>query len=129
LPVKRSNAFTVKTPEEFSFEECLTFLERSPDEDMKNLIDRYYGLRVMGIPDLFEAIFWAIIGQHINLRFAYTLKKRFVKKYEKNFAYNGTDYYTFPPTETVAALEIKDLMKLQFGKKKQSILQIYQRWS
>lgn len=39
----------------------------------------YKGVRFIGIPDIFEAICWAIIGQHINLKFAYTLKRRLVE--------------------------------------------------
>ena len=50
----------------------------SKDNILKELTKRYDGLRIVGIPDLFEALVWAIIGQQINLTFAYTLKKRFV---------------------------------------------------
>ena len=38
-------------------------------------IEQYYGLRTLGIPDLFEALSWGIIGQQINLTYAYTLKE------------------------------------------------------
>ena len=34
-------------------------------------IRQHYGLRLITIPDLFEALCWAIIGQQINLTFAY----------------------------------------------------------
>ncbi len=46
------------------------------DKILQPLVEKYSGLRLIGIPDLFEALVWAIIGQQINLPFAYTLKKR-----------------------------------------------------
>ena len=37
------------------------------DKLLNEIVKKYYGLRLIGIPDLFEAITWAIIGQQINL--------------------------------------------------------------
>lgn len=59
------------------------------DQILKPLVKKYSGLRLIGIPDLFEAIAWAIIGQQINLTFAYTLKKRFVNILENMFTLKG----------------------------------------
>lgn len=44
-------------------------------------MDEFYGLRNIGIPDLFEAIVWGILGQQINLAYAYTLKRRLVETF------------------------------------------------
>jgi len=55
------------------------FYELAEDDSIiKQLIDKYKGLRIVKINDMFETICWAIIGQQINLKFAYTLKKRLV---------------------------------------------------
>src|SRR6185437_15663346 len=51
------------------------------DPLLKPLAERFRGLRNIGIPDLFEALCWGILGQQINLAFAYTLKKRFVETF------------------------------------------------
>jgi DNA-3-methyladenine glycosylase II len=53
------------------------------DEILSEVVMRLNGLRNMGIPDLFEALCWGIIGQQINLAFAYTLKRRFVETFGK----------------------------------------------
>lgn len=42
---------------------------------LQKAVRSFYGLRNVGIPDLFEAICWGIISQQINLTFAYTLKR------------------------------------------------------
>ncbi|GGO05241.1 DNA-3-methyladenine glycosylase 2 [Saccharibacillus kuerlensis] len=45
------------------------------------VVSAHAGLRLIGIPDLFEALTWAIIGQQISLPFAYTMKRRLVEAY------------------------------------------------
>lgn len=88
------------------------------DEILKLLIHKYYGLRIMCIPDLFEALVWAIIGQQINLTFAYTLKKRLVKQFGEFITFEGERFWLFPSFEIISALEIEDLKKLQFTTRK-----------
>lgn len=88
------------------------------DEILKNVVSTHKGLRIIGIPDLFEALVWAIIGQQINLTFAYTLKKRFVEQFGECLTYEGKQYWLFPSYEKIAALNVDDLKKLQFTTRK-----------
>lgn len=82
------------------------------------LVQKHFGLRIMGVNDLFEALCWAIMGQQINLAFAYTLKRRFVETYSEKEIFDGEDYWLFPTPERVAGLPPEALMKLQFTGKK-----------
>ncbi|MBL1215294.1 MAG: DNA-3-methyladenine glycosylase 2 family protein [Ignavibacteriae bacterium] len=92
---------------------------------MKPLTEKYFGLRLIGIPELFEALCWAIIGQHINLPFAYTLKKKFVETFGEKVIYEGNDYWLFPSPEEILNVSVDDLMKLQFtGKKSEYIIEL-----
>jgi DNA-3-methyladenine glycosylase II len=88
------------------------------DKVLSVLTNKYYGLRVIGIPDLFEALAWAIMGQQINLTFAFTLKRHFVQKYGENFIYKDKIYYLFPEPETIAKLHVSDLTAMQFTTRK-----------
>jgi DNA-3-methyladenine glycosylase II len=81
-------------------------------------VKQHYGLRLMGIPSLFETLCWAIIGQQINLTFAYTLKQRFVQTWGTADWYEGETYYRFPTSETVATLNPNQLTALQFSARK-----------
>lgn len=90
----------------------------SKDKILNTLVNKYYGLRIIGIPDLFEALTWAIIGQQINLAFAYTLKKRFVESFGEKIIYNEKDYWIYPEPEVVSKLQVSDLTKLQFTTRK-----------
>lgn len=88
------------------------------DPILSPIVQNHYGLRIMGIPNLFEALTWAIIGQQINLTFAYTLNKRLVEKYGDFVEYEGKKFYTFPSFEMVASLTTDDLRALQFSTRK-----------
>jgi DNA-3-methyladenine glycosylase II len=41
------------------------------DRLLRDLVKRFYGYRIVGQPDLFESLVWAVLGQQINLNFAY----------------------------------------------------------
>lgn len=81
-------------------------------------VKRHYGLRLIGIPSLFEALCWAIIGQQINLAFAYTLKQRFVQTFGAADQHEGLTYYRFPTPKVVAQLTPDQLTSLQFSGRK-----------
>lgn len=88
------------------------------DMVLHKIAEEYRGLRIIGIPDLFEALTWAILGQQINLTFAYTLKKRFVEQYGESLSFEGKKYWLFPEAKTIANSSIEDLKKLQFSTRK-----------
>ncbi|MFJ8099651.1 DNA-3-methyladenine glycosylase family protein [Lysinibacillus sp. NPDC096212] len=88
------------------------------DKILLPLVKKYYGLRIIGMPDLFEALVWAIIGQQINLTFAYTLKRRFVEQFGECLTFEGESYWLFPTSERIAAIQVDDLRSLQFTARK-----------
>ncbi|TWV94719.1 DNA-3-methyladenine glycosylase family protein [Chitinophaga pinensis] len=88
------------------------------DVVLKPLADRYKGLRLIGIPDLFEALTWSITGQQINLGFAYTLRQRFIHAFGHHAVIAGKDYYVYPHPAVVASLEPASLMAMQFSRSK-----------
>lgn len=85
-------------------------------------VESFYGLRIIGIPDLFEALCWGILGQQINLSFAYTLKRRFVEKFGRSVMYDGVTYWVFPSPEDIAGLPVEELESLRMTKKKSEYL-------
>lgn len=78
----------------------------------------YLGLRLIGIPDLFEAICWAIIGQQINLTFAYKLKRKLVERYGETLDFEGQQYFLFPKPEVLANAIQEELQGMQFSRSK-----------
>jgi DNA-3-methyladenine glycosylase II len=88
------------------------------DKILGALVKKYYGYRIIGQPDLFESIVWAVLGQQINLQFAYTLKQRFVEKFGERLLWQDNSYYLFPKPEIVAGLSHDVLLPLQFSRQK-----------
>jgi DNA-3-methyladenine glycosylase II len=88
------------------------------DKLLKGLIESFYGYRIVGQPDLFESIVWAVLGQQINLQFAYTLKQKFVEQFGEIIELNDDTYYLFPTPHTVSNLTTEQLLPLQFSRQK-----------
>ncbi|HWR42223.1 hypothetical protein [Sporomusa sp.] len=92
------------------------------DAVLAPVVHNYQGLYIVGIPNLFEALAWAIIGQQINLTFAYNLKRRFVQAFGEHTDYEGRRYWLFPLPEKVAHLTVDDFVSMQFSKQKAAYL-------
>ncbi|MEI5907971.1 DNA-3-methyladenine glycosylase 2 [Bacillus spongiae] len=88
------------------------------DEILRPIVQKYDGLRMIGISNLFEALTWAIIGQQINLPFAYALKKRFIEQFGEPLEFEGQTFWLYPTPEKIAALSVEDLRNLQFSVRK-----------
>ncbi len=88
------------------------------DKLLAPLVETYFGYRIIGQPDLFESLIWAVLGQQINLQFAYTLKQRFVEQFGTHVPFESRIYYLFPRPAVVAGLTDADLLPLQFSKQK-----------
>ncbi|AOH56284.1 DNA-3-methyladenine glycosylase [Peribacillus muralis] len=97
----------------------LPFYELAKNDPLlQKPVHLFFGLRNMGIPDLFEAIAWGILGQQINLTYAYTLKRRLVEAFGERIEYEGKDYWLFPTPESIAGLTVEDLSVMRMTVKK-----------
>jgi len=96
-----------------------TFYEiAQQDPVLHQLCQKYHGLRMVGMPNLFESLVWSVIGQQINLNFAYALKQRLVHTFGKSIIYEGETFYALPTPETLAKLTIEDFQPHQFSRGK-----------
>lgn len=88
------------------------------DPLLSELVRKYKGYRIVGQPDLYESLVWAVLGQQINLGFAYTLKGRFVEKYGRSVLLKGKPHYIFPRPSEISMLNPEELLPLQFSRQK-----------
>ncbi len=91
------------------------FVERARALGLERLIAVSPELRVHQIQTLYDGLLWTIIGQQINLPFAYSLRRRLV---ELTGVPIGEGRYAFPTPQAVAALEIDDLLARQYSRQK-----------
>ncbi|HEX4962429.1 MAG TPA: hypothetical protein VF173_16445 [Thermoanaerobaculia bacterium] len=77
------------------------------------------GWRILQTPDAFDGLTWAILGQQINLAFAFTLRRRLVER-------AGTPVsgglFAPPRPEAVAQLEVEELCRVQYSRRKAEYL-------
>ncbi len=92
------------------------------DKDFAFMAIDFNGLRLLGIPDAFEALCWCIIGQQINLTFAYTLKRRITQAFGTKIEFENKSYWFFPEPQVLARLKPEDLRVFQFSQKKAEYL-------
>ncbi|GAA0892072.1 DNA glycosylase [Fulvivirga kasyanovii] len=88
------------------------------DPLLNQLMPKYTGLRLIGINDLFEALCWSVIGQQINLKFAYKLKRALVERFGSYEDFEGHRYFYFPSPEELSAATKEDLLSIQFSRQK-----------
>lgn len=120
-PSQRVKDFTAAYVREwFDLDTDLRPFYRMAERDnlLKGPASKYFGYRIVGQPDLFESLIWAVLGQQINLAFAYTLKQRFVQTFGERLALGDHEYFLFPSPEVVAVIAPDQLMPLQFSTQK-----------
>jgi AraC family transcriptional regulator of adaptative response / DNA-3-methyladenine glycosylase II len=77
------------------------------------------GLRVLLTLDPFEALVWAILGQQVNLAFAYALRRDLIRL-AGSLAAEGL--IAHPDAPRIAALTVADLQALRFSRRKAEYL-------
>jgi 3-methyladenine DNA glycosylase/8-oxoguanine DNA glycosylase len=90
---------------------------------MDPLVRRFAGVRIPQLPTLWEALCWAVIGQQINLAFAYRLRNRLIAL-AHGVAPDAARQapYAFPSPAAVLRLSAEDLRGQQFSRQKASYL-------
>ena len=77
------------------------------------------GLRVLLTLDPFEALVWAILGQQVNLAFAYGLRRDLIRLAGVPV---GDGLIAHPDAPRIASLRIEDLQALRFSRRKAEYL-------
>lgn len=92
------------------------------DALLSPLAAQHRGLRIVGIPDLFECFAWTILGQQVNTTFASTLKQRIIEHYGHQLEWQGIALWEFPTPGTIAALSPEELRPLAVSQRKAEYL-------
>ncbi len=82
--------------------------------DLAPLFNHFSGLPLVCDFDLYSCMMKTIIHQQLNIRFAYTLTERFVKR----FGTEKDGVWFYPSVKAVSELDYSDLRELQFSQRK-----------
>lgn len=82
------------------------------------LLSRTAGLRPVLLPEPYESLVWAIVGQQVNVPFARKLYRALLQRAAERLWVGETPYFLAPRPEEVATLRPEDLTALQFSRQK-----------
>lgn len=82
------------------------------------LLALYAGLPPLCIPDLFETLVWAILGQQVNIAFAGRMKHALVRAYGEPVEAFGGSHHLFPSPPILARMTVSEARTLQISRQK-----------
>jgi AraC family transcriptional regulator of adaptative response / DNA-3-methyladenine glycosylase II len=85
---------------------------------LQALVAPRLGLRIPLTADVWESLVWAILGQQVNLAFAYALRRRLTELCARAAGTAGMALCAHPAPAQVAALDPAELKPLQFSRSK-----------
>ena len=96
--------------------ECWTTLGKDPN--IAPLAARYRGIRLARVPDLYEALLVAILGQQISVQAATACRLRLMASLGEHLEVAGTTYTTYPLPRSLLAAGEEELRALGTGRQK-----------
>ena len=97
-------------------------LVRAAESPLREVFSELEGFRLVALPSLFEALSWCVLGQQINLAFAYRLKRRLSERFADRVAVGDRRYYLFPEPARLAAAHPDELRGMQLSYRKAEYL-------
>ena len=81
-------------------------------------IRAFRGLRVAGVPSLWEALVTAVLAQQVNLMFAYDIRRELALRYGPRARFFGETFVGFPPTGPLADETLPRLRRFRLSRSK-----------
>ncbi len=81
-------------------------------------IRAFRGLRVAGLPSLWEALVTAILAQQVNLMFAYDIRRELALRYGRRARFFGETFVGFPPPGPLADETLPRLRRFRLSRSK-----------
>ncbi len=95
------------------------FFERFANDGLlRESLKTNQGARIVGFPDLFENLVLGILGQQVNVAFAYTLKQRLTEAFGEVAEFQGETWWRFPRPATLAEASVGQLREMQISQRK-----------
>jgi DNA-3-methyladenine glycosylase II len=105
-------------------EELLSFYQfASRHEYLSTLVERFYGLRLVGVVNLWECLSWSIIGQQVSVASAFATRSRLAHYTGAVVRYLGKEYTGFPIPAAVLSLTSDELRACGFSRQKANYVQ------
>ena len=88
------------------------------DEVLGAPIRAFRGLRIAGVPTLWEALVTAVLAQQVNLKFAYDIRRELCLAYGRRARFFGETYVAFPAPAPFAGETLPQLRRFRLSRSK-----------
>lgn len=88
------------------------------DAKLAPYLEQLHGFRMVGYVDISNAFLWAILGQQINMSFAYILKRRIIEYFDHHITFDGIKYLIMPTPKEMSSLPVETLHEMQISRRK-----------
>jgi DNA-3-methyladenine glycosylase II len=75
----------------------------------------FRGLRVSGVPSLWEALVTAILAQQVNLKFAYDIRRELAETFGRRARFDGDTFFAFPSPESFGEENASSLRRFRLS--------------
>lgn len=94
----------------------------SSNPRLRAIVQELYGYRMICTLDMMEGLAWSILGQQINMRFAFVLKRRLVEYFNHYIEFEGEKYWLMPSAEEILSLDVESMREMQISYRKAEYL-------
>jgi DNA-3-methyladenine glycosylase II len=94
------------------------YLAHRGDPILAQPIRAFRGLRIAGVPSLWEGLVTAVLAQQVNLKFAYDIRRELSLAYGRRARFFGETYVAFPPPGPFAAEPLPRLRRFRLSRSK-----------
>ncbi|WP_017549395.1 DNA-3-methyladenine glycosylase family protein [Salinicoccus carnicancri] len=101
---------------DYDLERFYAFARR--DGRFEAVTGEYYGFRMLAYVNVTDVLVWSIIGQQINMKFAFELKRRLVEYFGHFIEYEGEKYWIMPSAGELLTLTVEDMREMQISRRK-----------
>ncbi|MFY9550491.1 MAG: hypothetical protein WAU32_05015, partial [Thermoanaerobaculia bacterium] len=93
---------------------------RAHGEDvlLSSSIRDFRGLRIAGLPSLWEALVTAILAQQVNLKFAYDIRRELALAFGRRARIGGQDFVAFPAPQALSGTTPAGLRRFRLSESK-----------
>ena len=95
---------------------CYTVLRRTPE--LRAMVKRYRGLRIVKTPDLYESLLITILGQQVSVASAQSQRRRLMETFGRAICIEDQTYLSMPEPDRLADAGEKGLRSIGVSRQK-----------
>jgi DNA-3-methyladenine glycosylase II len=89
------------------------------DPILRKLVDRFRGVRLVGMVDLWECLLWSVIGQQVSVASAFSVRSRLARRASAVVEWEGSTFEGFPTPQDYLSLSSAAVLACGFSRQKE----------